>query len=332
MDESLVLAVVDLSGRPYLAFEGFRFDQPAVGGFDTSLTQEFFRLSPTSAAATCTSGAGLRQRPPRDRGGVQSHRQGAAGGRGQGPADQRHSLDEGTPGMIAIVDYDMGNLRSVQKAFERVGAFRRRHVFAGGRAAGPGVVVPGVGRVRKGHGKLGAAGARRCRRRTVREGKPYLGICLGYQLLFESSEERFGEGAPRRAAGSGAEGDPGAGEAARLGAPAAAEPAGLGLLKGKVRRFPPGCEKCPRSAGTSAPGRETPLFEGVPDGSYVYFVHSYFPDARGSRRRRRDHGVRGRVCLGRLRAATSGPCSFTRRSRSRVGLAILANFGRAVER
>lgn len=43
MDESLVLAVVDLSGRPYLAFEGFRFDQPAVGGFDTSLTQEFFR-------------------------------------------------------------------------------------------------------------------------------------------------------------------------------------------------------------------------------------------------------------------------------------------------
>src|SRR5690606_41883295 len=82
---------------------------------------------------------------PRDRGGVQSHREGAAGGRGQGPADQRHSLDEGTPGMIAIVDYGMGNLRSVQKAFERVG-------FSAAVTSSPedvrqarGVVVPGVG-------------------------------------------------------------------------------------------------------------------------------------------------------------------------------------------
>ncbi|MBO2522149.1 MAG: imidazole glycerol phosphate synthase subunit HisH [Firmicutes bacterium] len=237
--------------------------------------------------------------------------------------------------MIAIVDYGMGNLRSVQKAFERVG-------FSAAVTSSPedvrqarGVVVPGVGAFGKAMENLERLGLADAVVEAVREGKPYLGICLGYQLLFESSEERFGEGAAAACGGrsGGAEGDPGAGGGSEArGTGGGREPAGLGLLKGKVRRFPAGVRKVPQIGWNQVRrARETPLFEGVADGSYVYFVHSYFPVPAdpGVVAATTEYGVEfaSAVCAGHIWAVQFHP-----EKSSRVGLAILANFGRAVER
>lgn len=183
--------------------------------------------------------------------------------------------------MIAIVDYGMGNLRSVQKAFERVG-------FSAAVTSSPedvrqarGVVVPGVGAFGKAMENLERLG------------------------LADAVVEGTGGGR---------------------------EPAGLGLLKGKVRRFPAGVRKVPQIGWNQVRrARETPLFEGVADGSYVYFVHSYFPVPAdpGVVAATTEYGVEfaSAVCAGHIWAVQFHP-----EKSSRVGLAILANFGRAVER
>jgi len=152
--------------------------------------------------------------------------------------------------MIALIDYDSGNLRSVQKALFKVGAdvrvVRRPEEINGARA----VVLPGVGAfddcvqaLRK-QEMLAAVAA------FIKTGRPFLGICVGYQVLFERSEE-FHSCA-----------------------------AGLGIFPGKVVRFPD-------QAGLKVPQigwnqlnilrPDCPIFQGIPDGSYVYFVHSFFP-------------------------------------------------------
>ena len=152
--------------------------------------------------------------------------------------------------MIALVDYDSGNLRSVQKALLKVGAdvrvVRRPAEMAEARA----VVLPGVGAfddclnaMRK-QELLGAI------RDFIQSGRPFLGICVGYQALFERSEE-FNSCAP-----------------------------GLGVFGGKVVRFS-------TTSGLKVPQigwnqlnvlrPDCPIFQGIPSGSYVYFVHSFFP-------------------------------------------------------
>jgi glutamine amidotransferase len=152
--------------------------------------------------------------------------------------------------MIALVDYDSGNLRSVQKALLKVGAdvrvVRRPEDLKDARA----VVLPGVGAfddcvqaLRK-QELLGAVGE------FIKTGRPFLGICVGYQVLFEKSEE-FNSCA-----------------------------AGLGIFPGKVVRFSD-------QAGLKVPQigwnqlhilqPSCPIFQGIPNGSYVYFVHSFFP-------------------------------------------------------
>ena len=152
--------------------------------------------------------------------------------------------------MIALIDYDSGNLRSVQKALLKVGAevriAKRPEEIKGARA----VVLPGVGAfddcvqaLRK-QELLGAVAE------FIKTGQPFLGICVGYQVLFEKSEE-FNSCA-----------------------------AGLGIFPGKVVRFP-------AQAGLKVPQigwnqvnilqPNCPLFQGIPNGSYVYFVHSFFP-------------------------------------------------------
>jgi imidazole glycerol-phosphate synthase subunit HisH len=152
--------------------------------------------------------------------------------------------------MIALIDYDSGNLRSAQKALLKVGAdvrvVRRPEEINGARA----VVLPGVGAfddcvqaLRK--QELLAAVAE-----FIKTGRPFLGICVGYQVLFERSEE-FNSCA-----------------------------AGLGIFPGKVVRFPD-------QAGLKVPQigwnqlnvlrPDCPIFRGIPNGSYVYFVHSFFP-------------------------------------------------------
>jgi glutamine amidotransferase len=152
--------------------------------------------------------------------------------------------------MIAVIDYEMGNLRSVEKALERVGASavitRDPDVIASAAAA----VLPGVGafgtcmdNLRK-HRLIDPV------QEFVASGRPFLGICLGMQLLFDESDE-FG---PVR---------------------------GLGILPGRVVRFAPdpaGQRKVPHMGWNGiAIRRRPPHLAGLSDGTQVYFVHSYYP-------------------------------------------------------
>jgi len=151
---------------------------------------------------------------------------------------------------IAVIDYDMGNLRSVQKALERVGATavvtRDPAVIAGAAGA----VLPGVGAFRMCMDNLRRYGLVEPVRDFVASGRPFLGICVGMQILFEEGEE-FGR------------------------------VAGLGILRGRVIRFeadPEAGRKVPQMGwNTLAIRRRAPHLAGIPDGAFVYFVHSYYP-------------------------------------------------------
>jgi len=152
--------------------------------------------------------------------------------------------------VIALLDYGSGNLRSVHKALLKVGAevliAQRPEEMADAQA----VVLPGVGAFDDCIQALEKQALLEASRKFIRSGRPFLGICVGYQALFEKSEE-FNSCA-----------------------------AGMGVFKGKVVRFS-------QSDGLKVPQigwnqlevvrPECPLFEGVTSGSYVYFVHSFFP-------------------------------------------------------
>ena len=148
---------------------------------------------------------------------------------------------------ISVIDYGMGNLRSVTKAIARVGGEPRLITRANEVASSTAVVLPGVGAFADCMAALHSQGLVEPLRKHVAAGRLFLGICLGYQALFDSSEEAPGV-------------------------------AGLGIVPGRVRRFVGGKGlKIPhmgwnriRKAATGCP-----LLEPVPDGSYVYFVHSY---------------------------------------------------------
>jgi glutamine amidotransferase len=156
---------------------------------------------------------------------------------------------------VVIIDYGMGNLRNVQKAFEHIGVPAQVSSEVADLQAAERLVLPGVGAFGDAMTNLNAAGLVEPIQQAVAEGKPLLGICLGLQLLFEESEEM---GVHR----------------------------GLGILAGRVVRFPDGLkvphigwnqlEMRPSTTG-SGPSRSQ-LLEGIPDKSYAYFVHSYYGD------------------------------------------------------
>ena len=148
--------------------------------------------------------------------------------------------------MIAIVDYGRGNLGSVEKAFVRVG--RPAVVTQDERVVdeADAVVLPGDGAFHDAMASLARLGLLDPVRRALDGRRPFLGICLGYQLLFSTSEE-FGEGR------------------------------GLDVIPGVVRRFPPG-PKVPHMGWNRVwRGGALRLFEGIEDGDRFYFVHSYYP-------------------------------------------------------
>lgn len=147
---------------------------------------------------------------------------------------------------IALVDYGSGNLRSVEKALEACGARVLRATGGGVLAGADAVVVPGVGSFGDCAGNLRSAGLWEPVGEWLRAGRPYLGICLGYQLLFESSEES--PGVP-----------------------------GWGVLAGRVVRFPQGPLKVPHMGWNSLTDLKGPLFPDPAAESWVYFVHSYYP-------------------------------------------------------
>ena len=153
---------------------------------------------------------------------------------------------------IAIIDYKAGNLRSVQKALEECGASARITADAKDIIAADGVVFPGQGACDASMLSIRERGLFEIIRHSIDSGKPFLGVCLGLQLLLESSEE--GE-----------------------------EPC-LAILKGSTKRLPP--EKTER-VGLKIPHMgwnsvslsvQHPVFEGIPNDSYFYFVHSYYAD------------------------------------------------------
>ncbi|MGH8673615.1 MAG: imidazole glycerol phosphate synthase subunit HisH [Burkholderiales bacterium] len=151
---------------------------------------------------------------------------------------------------IAVVDYGMGNVRSVSKALQHV-APRSRVVVTADPAevrAADRVVVPGQGALPDCMRQLGASGAREAVLEATRS-KPFLGICVGMQMLFERGEE--------------------------------GDAAGLGVLAGTVPRFPASRMqrlKVPHIGWNEVvQERQHPLWQGVPSGARFYFVHSYFP-------------------------------------------------------
>lgn len=203
--------------------------------------------------------------------------------------------------MIAIVDACSGNLRSVERALGRAGGHpivtRDPDVV---RRADK-IVVPGQGAFgvfMRGLAERDLGGALR---EAIADGRPYLGICLGLQVLFESSEEVFS-------------GEPPA--------------AGLGVLAGRVVRLrPPSPElKVPHMGWNRVRRlRAEPLLAGVPDEAHVYFVHSYhaLPDDRGLVALEADHG--GPITAA-IRKDHLFACQFHPEKSQAVGLAILRNF------
>ena len=170
--------------------------------------------------------------------------------------------------MIVIVDYGMGNLRSVQKALERVGCPAAVSDKPETVSAAERLVVPGVGAFGDAMEALRQGGLVEPIREFVASGRPMLGICLGLQVLFEESEE-VAE-APVEAA-------------AMSGAPL---PKGLAIVPGRVQRFSPAMAerglKVPHMGwNVVRPAAPSPLFEGMPrEGGYFYFAHSYYAAPR----------------------------------------------------
>lgn len=152
--------------------------------------------------------------------------------------------------VIALIDYGSGNLRSVHKALLKVGAdvrvVRRPEELSGANAA----VLPGVGAFDDCVHALERQKLLTATKDFIQSGRPFLGICVGYQALFERSEE-FNSCA-----------------------------AGLEIFRGKVVRFPESSGlKVPQIGWNQLESIRTdcPLYRDVPEGSYVYFVHSFFP-------------------------------------------------------
>ena len=149
--------------------------------------------------------------------------------------------------MLTIIDYDAGNLKSVEKALVRLGeevvvSREREEILRADK-----VILPGVGSFGDAMGKLKEYGLDTVIHEVVEKGTPFLGICLGLQLLFERSDESPGV-------------------------------EGLGVLKGEILRIPD-CEglKIPHMGWNSLELKNNGrLFEGLPENPYVYFVHSYY--------------------------------------------------------
>ena len=198
--------------------------------------------------------------------------------------------------MIAIIDYDAGNIRSVEKAFEYLGVETVTTRDAEVILSADKVVLPGVGAFGDAMAKLTEYGLANVIHKVVEKKTPLLGICLGLQLLFEESEESKGV-------------------------------AGLGLLKGRVLRFSEDTEyKIPQIGWNSIEiSPESKLFAGIDNQSYVYFVHSYYLQAE-------DESVVAATCdyANHFHAAVEKDniyaCQFHPEKSSDTGLKILQNF------
>lgn len=203
--------------------------------------------------------------------------------------------------MIAIIDYDAGNIKSVEKALQAIGeesvVTRDRELILSAEK----VILPGVGSFGDAMQKIRAYGLEEVIHTVVEQGTPFLGICLGLQLLFAYSEE--GEGV-----------------------------AGLGILHGKIIRIPDAVGlKIPHIGWNSLHfPRQSRLFTGIAPDSYVYFVHSYYLKAQEENivAATTEYGVQIHAAVEKGNVFA---CQFHPEKSSDVGLQILKNFA-AIDR
>lgn len=200
--------------------------------------------------------------------------------------------------MIAIIDYDMGNLRSVQKAFEKIGATAAATRDPKIIKDASRVVLPGVGAFKDCMKNLEDYGLIDPILKAIESGKPFLGICLGLQLLFEESME-FGTHK------------------------------GLGVIKGKVVRFPATDNpefKVPHMGWNEIKKeKDSPILGGISDKSYFYFVHSYYavPDDKAVILTSTDYDVNFTSSIAKDNIMA---CQFHPEKSQQVGLKLLKNF------
>jgi len=213
--------------------------------------------------------------------------------------------------MIAIIDYGMGNLRSVEKGFLKVGVDVKVTNSAKDVINADGVVLPGVGAFKDCMRELTNLELIGAVVEAVKQGKPYLGICLGLQVLFSESQE-FGRCR------------------------------GLDILRGKVVKFDFGNQsltpdpqplKVPHMGWNALNIKkdDNPLFAGIPDKSYFYFVHSYYvaPEEASIISTTTDYGIE---FTSSVRKDNIFAVQFHPEKSQAVGLQLLRNFGTIVRK
>ena len=201
--------------------------------------------------------------------------------------------------MIAVIDYDAGNLKSVEKALIFLGETPvitrdREELLAADK-----VILPGVGAFGDAMDRLHQYGLVDVIKEVVKKGTPFLGICLGLQLMFESSEESPGV-------------------------------EGLGLLPGKILKIPetPGM-KVPHMGWNSLKiDPNSRLFKGIPDGNYVYFVHSYYLQAEDPSIVKASAVYGNTTIHASVEQGNVFACQFHPEKSSKYGLKILENFAK----
>jgi glutamine amidotransferase len=194
--------------------------------------------------------------------------------------------------LIAVLDYGIGNLRSAQKALEHVGADARLTADPALVADAAAVVLPGVGNVGRCMEALRASGLDTVAHDAVASGRPFLGICVGMQMLYEGSEE-------------------------------APDTAGLGILPGKVRWLPEGVKRPQMQWNVLDVVRPTPLLAGLADPVWMYFVHSFAAEDTTNVVATCDYG--GPVCAAVERANVLAT-QFHPEKSGAAGVALLRNF------
>lgn len=200
--------------------------------------------------------------------------------------------------LVAVLDYGIGNLRSAQKALERVGADARLTADHGLIAEAAGVVLPGVGAFGSCMAALREAKLDVVAHEVADAGRPFLGVCVGMQMLYEGSEE-----------------DPGT--------------EGLGILSGTVRRLPDGVKRPQMQWNLLDIVGDPPLFAGLERPMWAYFVHSYAAEPGEHVAATCDYG--GPVTAA-VHRAHLWATQFHPEKSSSAGLALLGNWVRLVAR
>jgi imidazole glycerol-phosphate synthase subunit HisH len=193
---------------------------------------------------------------------------------------------------VAVIDYGIGNLRSAEKALQHVGADAFLTADPDRIADADAVVLPGVGAFGRCREALKSSGLDGPTLDAIASGRPFLGICVGMQLLYDSSEESPGV-------------------------------AGLGVLPGVVRRLPEGVKHPQMQWNRLDPVTESPLLEGTGEHPWMYFVHSYAAEATQDVIATCDYGG---VVTAAAQRENLYATQFHPEKSGAGGLAILANF------